>query len=95
MLVSEILGTLTTSESMYKYLTIYQKHLRVFGTDEGEARVYCVPRRTTQFFSVRVFSRTDLGAPLGIYGGTPRTECAGAVVGRRVAFDVCVVHRAQ
>lgn len=61
MVVSEILGTLTTSESMYKYIGIYAKHLNVFG---GGERVYCVPRMTTQFFSVRGFSRRDLGPSL-------------------------------
>ena len=44
MMVSEILGTLTTSESMYKYIAIYAKHLHVFGEDGEPPRVYCVPR---------------------------------------------------
>ena len=34
MLVSEILGTLTTSESMYKYIGIYAHHLTTFGGGE-------------------------------------------------------------
>ena len=62
MFVSEILGTLTTSESMYKYIAIYAKHLNTFGGDER--RVYCVPRSTTQFFCARAFDRDALGPSL-------------------------------
>ena len=61
MLVSEILGTLTTSESMYKYIAIYQHHLNTFG---DEQRVYCVPRKTVQYFAVHSFDRAELGHSL-------------------------------
>ena len=61
-IVSEILGTLTTSESMYKYIAIYAHHLNTFGG--AERRVYCVPRKTVQYFSVRSYARSELGAPL-------------------------------
>lgn len=76
MLVSEILGTLTTSESMYKYIGIYAHHLTTFGggevdedgaglSERGAARrVYAVPRSTTQYFSVMSYDKADLGAPL-------------------------------
>ena len=40
--VSEILGTLTTSESMCKYVSIYAPHIRRFGADGR--KVYMVPR---------------------------------------------------
>lgn len=82
MIVSEILGTLTTSESMYKYIAIYAKHLSVFGEDEGERRVYCVPRSTTQFFAVRGFSRRDLGPSLcaALEGATNSAEAARKLV---------------
>jgi SAM-dependent methyltransferase len=65
MIVSEILGTLTTSESMFKYVSAYLGHLKIFGGgDEGEERVYVVPRTTTQFFSVVSYDRAEMGAPL-------------------------------
>ena len=64
MIVSEILGTLTTSESMYKYVSAYLGHLNVFGGDEGEERVYVVPRTTTQYFSVVSYDRAAMRAPL-------------------------------
>ncbi|EOD32619.1 hypothetical protein EMIHUDRAFT_230580 [Emiliania huxleyi CCMP1516] len=66
MLVSEILGTLTTSESMLKYLTKYARaHLDVF-VDEatGERRVYAVPQRTAQHYASYAFPRADLGPTL-------------------------------
>jgi len=66
MFVSEILGTLTTSESMFKYIGIYAEHLNVFGGEgeQGGQRVYAVPRSTTQYFSVMSYDRAELGAPL-------------------------------
>ena len=60
MFVSEILGTLTTSESMYKYLSIYSHHLRKFGGD----KVYCVPSSTRQFFSLRSFPLLTMPPPV-------------------------------
>lgn len=72
MVVSEILGTLTTSESMFKYINLYTRHLKTFGGDgEGGGaaggtpqRVYAVPRSTHQYFSVRSYDKAKLGAPL-------------------------------
>ncbi len=61
MVVSEILGTLTTSESMHKYVSLYSHQLRSFG---DERKVYAVPRRTCQYFSLRAFERSQLGGPL-------------------------------
>ena len=61
MVVSEILGTLTTSESMFKYVSIYRHHLNTFGADH---KVYAVPQQTTQYAALHRFSRQDLGEPL-------------------------------
>eukprot|EP00966_Prymnesium_polylepis_P214067 4958118-Prymnesium_polylepis.1 len=63
MVVSEILGTLTTSESMCKYLSLYRPHVRTFG-DDGERRVYMVPQRTEQAMALHAFDRRALSAPL-------------------------------
>eukprot|EP00900_Chrysochromulina_parva_P022874 jgi/Chrpa1/521/Chrysochromulina_OHIO_Genome00012396-RA len=61
MVVSEILGTLTTSESMFKYVSIYRHHLNTFGADH---KVYAVPQQTTQYAALHRFSRQHLGEPL-------------------------------
>jgi hypothetical protein len=43
--VSEILGTLTTSESMFKYLGLYAKYLTRFPLGEGqEDKIYVIPQ---------------------------------------------------
>ena len=78
MFVSEILGTLTTSESMFKYITIYAPHLNTF--DNGQ--VYCVPRSTTQYFSIRAFERSDLGGSLcaALDGAMSSVEAARKLV---------------
>ena len=60
--VSEILGTLTTSESMCKYVSIYAPHIRRFGADGR--KVYMVPRRTEQKLALHAFERAALGEPL-------------------------------
>ena len=60
--VSEILGTLTTSESMCKYVSIYAPHIRRFGADGR--KVYMVPRRTEQKLALHAFQRAALGEPL-------------------------------
>lgn len=60
MMVSEILGTLTTSESMFKFIKKYSEaHLRTFGQQK---RVYVVPQLTKQHFAVYSISRAVLGA---------------------------------
>ena len=61
MVVSEILGTTTTSESMCKYLSFYANHIRTFGAEE---RVYMVPQITRQFLSIHAFECEALGRPL-------------------------------
>ena len=61
MVVSEILGTLTTSESMCKYLSLYRPHIRTFG---AERRVYMVPQQTIQSMAVHAFDCTQMGAAL-------------------------------
>ena len=47
----------------------------------------------TRVLEAEATGATDLGAPFGVHGGTPRTECAGAVVCRRVALNVGIVHQ--
>ena len=61
MVVSEILGTLTTSESMCKYLSLYRPHIRTFGDDR---RVYMVPQQTIQSMAVHVFDCSQMGEAL-------------------------------
>lgn len=96
MVVSEILGTLTTSESMFKYINLYTRHLKTFGGDgEGGGaaggtpqRVYAVPRSTHQYFSVRSYDKAKLGAPLAaaLEHATQSPEAARKVRGGRRAL---------
>jgi hypothetical protein len=44
LLVSEILGSTGSSESMYEYLSLALHHIRQFGKD---AKIYCVPQDLT------------------------------------------------
>jgi hypothetical protein len=56
MIVTEIFGTLHTTESMDKYLRGFDKHLNVF----ADRKVYCVPQAAwTQLQPCCVGSRTD------------------------------------
>ena len=74
MVVSEILGTLATSESMHKYLSVYGAHIATFG--DGE-KVYMVPQRTEQCLAVHAFKRDDLGFALHTLLEHGLAECGG------------------
>ena len=83
MVVSEILGTLTTSESMCKFLAIYRPFLRTFGevdASTGHAPVFMVPRVTRQFVSVRFRGACFAARPSRAHGVcvSPRAHaCCG------------------
>ena len=52
-LVSEILGTFATSESMNKYINVYAPVIHTFGED---SRTYCIPQKIEQFLCAKYFN---------------------------------------